>query len=74
MHVAITNGLSVNDRVILDKLDDSTAINCRSLVRASGRRIMKVPDRQEAATDEAFTTLAADDLAMGRLALNISWY
>jgi hypothetical protein len=33
----------------------------------------KVPDEQKAATDEAFTTLAADDLSMGRLALNISW-
>jgi hypothetical protein len=33
----------------------------------------KVLDEQESATDEAFTTLAADDLAMGRLALNISW-
>jgi hypothetical protein len=30
-------------------------------------------DEQESTTDEAFTTLAADDLSMGRLALNISW-
>jgi hypothetical protein len=33
----------------------------------------KVLDEQESATDEAFSTLAADDLSMGRLALNISW-
>jgi hypothetical protein len=33
----------------------------------------KVLDEQESATDEAFSTLAANDLAMGRLALNISW-
>jgi hypothetical protein len=33
----------------------------------------KVLGEQESATDEAFTTLAADDLSMGRLALNISW-
>ena len=33
----------------------------------------KVLDEQEAATDEAFSTLAADDLSMGRLALNLSW-
>jgi hypothetical protein len=33
----------------------------------------KVLDEQESTTDEAFFTLAADDLAMGRLALDISW-
>jgi hypothetical protein len=33
----------------------------------------KVLDEQESATDEAFSTLAADDLSMGGLALNLSW-
>ena len=31
------------------------------------------PDRQESANDEAFSALTADDLSMGRLALNLSW-